>query len=81
MKLTNFIHQEDYRFTLFFKNGQSKEVDLKDLIEKHVSVKELETAQINPEWGCLEFNNGKVDIEPKTLYHYAYKNSEERKVA
>jgi len=40
MTLTNFIHQENYRFTLFFKSGQSKEVDLKDLIEKHVSLKE-----------------------------------------
>ncbi len=81
MKLTNFIHQEDYRFTLFLKNGQSKEVDLKDLIEKHVSFNELETAQINAEWGCLEFNDSRVDIEPKTLYHYAYKNNEQSKVS
>ncbi|NOQ14040.1 MAG: DUF2442 domain-containing protein [Methyloprofundus sp.] len=81
MKLTDFIHQEDYRFILFFKNGQSKEVDLKELIEKHVSLNELKTVKINLEWGCLEFNDGRVDIEPKTLYHYAYKNSEQSKVA
>ncbi|TXK92762.1 hypothetical protein BMR05_15630 [Methylococcaceae bacterium HT4] len=81
MKLTNFIHQKNYRFTLFFKNGQNKEVDLKGLIEKNVSLNDIETAQINYEWGCLEFNGGRVDIEPKNLYQYACQNSEQNKVA
>jgi len=56
-------------------------MDLKNLIEKYVPLNELETVQINPKWGCLEFNDGWVDIEPKTLYHYVCKNSEQSKVA
>ncbi len=31
---------------------------------------ELQTARINKEWGCLEFKDGAVDIEPVTLYKY-----------
>ncbi len=30
----------------------------------------LNTAHIAPEWRCLEFLNGHVDIDPKTLYRY-----------
>lgn len=72
MKLIKITPKKDYIFTLFFENGESKESDLKELIEKHVSLQQLKTAQINSDWGCLEFNNGMVDIEPKTLYNYAY---------
>ncbi|NOQ37145.1 MAG: DUF2442 domain-containing protein [Methylococcaceae bacterium] len=72
MKLIDIIHQTNYTFTLFFENGEKKDCDLKELIEKHVSLNQIKTAQINPEWGCLEFNEGRVDIEPKTLYNYAY---------
>jgi hypothetical protein len=42
------------------------------LIEKHVSLQQIKTAQINSDWGCLEFNKGMVDIEAKTLYNYVY---------
>lgn len=72
MKLVKFIYQQDYCFTLFFANGESKDVDLKALIGTYVALNELKTAQLNLEWGCLEFNKGDVDIEPKTLYRYAY---------
>jgi len=72
MKLIKFTHQVGYQFILFFENGESIECDLKNLIEKHVSLQQLKTAQINNDWGCLEFNAGMSDIEPKTLYHYAY---------
>jgi len=71
MKLIKFTHQKGYQFILFFENGQSKECGLKELIGKHVSLQQIKTAQINTEWGCLEFNDGMVDIAPKTLYHYA----------
>jgi hypothetical protein len=27
--------------------------------------------RIDPDWGCLEFNHGQVDIEPQTLYRFA----------
>ena len=71
MKLIKFKYQQDYIFALTFENGESIETDLKTLIEKHVSVKDLNTAQLNKEWGCLKFNNGMVDIEPKTLYQFS----------
>lgn len=71
MKLIKFKHQENYIFILTFENGESIETNLKTLIEKHVCIKDLNTAQLNQEWGCLEFNNGMVDIDPKTLYQFS----------
>lgn len=70
MKLIGFKHQQDYIFTLTFENGENAKVNLKNLIEKYVSKNNLNTAQLNKEWGCLEFNEGMVDIDPKTLYSY-----------
>ena len=72
MKLIKFTYQKNYKFILFFENGKKKESDLKKLIEKHVSLQQIKTAKINLDWGCLEFNNGMIDIEPKTLYNYVY---------
>ena len=80
MKLIKFTHQTDYTFILFFENGTSRECDLKALVEKYVSPQQIKTAQLNTEWGCLEFNNGMTDIEPKTLYHYAYINNKAYKI-
>jgi Protein of unknown function (DUF2442) len=71
MKLKDFEHCDAYRFLLTFENGEVKEADLFDLIGHHVSLDALNTARIDPEWGCLEFNNGMVDVEPKTLYKFA----------
>lgn len=71
MKLVNFNYQKSYIFILTFENGESIETDLKNLLEKYVDINSLNTAQLNKDWGCLEFNNGMVDIEPKTLYRYA----------
>lgn len=71
MKLKHFEHGNAYRFLLTFENGETKEADLMDLIGQHVSLEALDTARIDAEWGCLEFNGGKVDIEPKTLYQFA----------
>lgn len=70
MKLKHFEHLDAYRFVLTFENGLVKEADLQDLIGHHVSVEALNTARIDPEWGCLEFNGGSVDIEPKNLYRF-----------
>jgi len=75
MKLIKFVHKVNYIFTLFFDDKKHKEIDLQKLIGKHVSVDELTTAYINTEWGCLEFNAGRVDIEPKTLYHYTFSDT------
>ncbi len=71
MKLKHFEHIDAYRYLLIFENDEHKQVDLIDLIGNHVSLDQLNTAHIDPEWGCLEFNDGLVDIEPKTLYQYA----------
>ncbi|MDC9729245.1 MAG: DUF2442 domain-containing protein [Methyloprofundus sp.] len=79
MKLVKFIHNVNYVFTLFFDDKKKKEVDLQKLIGKYVSVNELVTAHINTEWGCLEFNAGQVDIEPKTLYHYTFSDTQSNK--
>ncbi|SJM90140.1 conserved hypothetical protein [Crenothrix polyspora] len=75
MKLVGFKQQENYLFTLTFENGESKETNLKNLLEKYIDVNGLNKAQLNKDWGCLEFNNGMVDIEPKTLYRYATQQS------
>lgn len=71
MKLIEFKQKKEYHFILKFMNGEVKEVDLKELIGKHVSLIDLKSAKLNEEWGCLEFKSGMVDIEPKTLYKYA----------
>ncbi|MDD5275508.1 MAG: DUF2442 domain-containing protein [Methylovulum sp.] len=70
MKLVSIKHQHDYFFALTFENGECKEADLKRVCGNYVSPDNLDTAQVNSEWGCLEFNNGRVDIDPKTLYRY-----------
>jgi len=71
MKLKHFEHIDVYRYLLIFENDEHKEVDLIELIGNYVSLDQLNTAHIDPEWGCLEFNGGQVDIEPKTLYQFA----------
>lgn len=73
IKIKEIQHQNDYSFLLKFENGEIISANLRDLISSYVNQQELNTARVNQEWGCLEFNNGKVDIEPKTLYHYAKK--------
>ncbi len=71
MKLEKFIIIHDYVFDLYFEDGTHKNLDLEELIKSKVSKTELKTAQIDKEWGCLEFKDGQVDINPKTLYSYA----------
>jgi len=52
------------------ENGEIIEVNLEKLIGTYVAKDALNTASIDQEWGCLEFNNGMADIEPKTLYEF-----------
>lgn len=75
MKLVDFKHQQNYLFSLTFANGECKVVDLKHLLEKHLDVADLSTARLDKDWGCLEFKDGMVDIEPKMLYRYANKET------
>ena len=72
MKLQNFKQIDGYSFFLAFDNGLQKEVDLQELLKDKVVLEELKSASIDKDWGCLEFKNGIVDIEPKTLYKYAF---------
>lgn len=71
MKLKQFEHRGNYVFALSFNNGEFMETDLSPLIENYVSISEVNSARIDPDWGCLEFKNGAVDIEPITLYQWA----------
>jgi hypothetical protein len=71
MKLKEIEYKKDYFFLLKFENGEVENTNLKTLISSYVEPKDLGTAHINSEWGCLEFKNGAVDIEPKTLYQYS----------
>jgi len=75
MKLQNF-QNTGFEFSLLFANGDNVIVNLKALIGEHVSESDLSSAVIDAEWGCLEFCNGSIDIEPLTLYHYALKHGD-----
>lgn len=70
MKLTHFEQHEAYQFSLTFENGEFFEADLQGLIGRYVTEDSLVTARLDKDWGCLEFLDGRVDIEPKTLYRY-----------
>jgi hypothetical protein len=70
MKLQSF-NNEGFIFSLRFANGESARVDLQPLIGAYVSEEHLASARIDPDWGCLEFCAGAVDISPATLYRYA----------
>ena len=70
MKLEQFEIKKDYIFMLKFENGITRTIDLSDLIKSKVKPEEIKTAHIDKDWGCLEFNDGMVDISPKTLYNY-----------
>ncbi len=78
MKLHQFEQLQSYLFLLSFENGETCQADLEDLIGQHVTVDNLRTAHINLDCGCLEFLDGRVDIEPKTLYRYARSASEKQ---
>ncbi len=80
MKLINFRQLNGYFFNLNFENGEVKTVDLSELLQAYVSEQDLNSAHLNKEWGCLEFNQGMVDIEPKTLYRYALQKTESRRI-
>jgi len=70
MKLKEFKNLGHYHFILQFENGEMKDADLKNLISDKVKENELKTAHIDKDWGCLEFNDGMIDIEPNTLYKF-----------
>ncbi len=74
MKLVNFQNLGNYNFIFKFENGETKQANLYDLIHSKVLPTELNTANIDKDWGCLEFKNGFVDIEPNTLYKFIKNN-------
>ncbi|WP_044407830.1 DUF2442 domain-containing protein [Thiomicrospira microaerophila] len=72
MKLKSFVYKHGYVFLLEFTNHRTCEIDLSPLLKAYIKPLDMLTAQIDPEWGCLMFKNGMVDIEPKTLYSFAF---------
>jgi len=70
MRLIKYKNLDNYKFYFEFSNRDSGEVNIKNLIGKYIAKDELSTANLNEEWGCLEFKKGLVDIEPKTLYKF-----------
>ena len=73
MKLLRFKNLGNYNFLFQFENGEEKKSNIQKLIAKKISIEELKTARIDPDWKCLEFNEGMFDIEPKTLYNFCKK--------
>ncbi len=74
MKLKDYKIVDGYIFSLTFEDDMTKIIDLSSLIQSKVSKSEVSTAKIDKEWGCLEFKDGTIDIEPKTLYNFAISN-------
>lgn len=70
MKLKSFKQKNGFEFIFEFENGERKEADIEQLVLKYLQPNELSSAKLNDEWGCLEFKDGAVDIEPTTLYKY-----------
>jgi hypothetical protein len=60
-----------FQFSITFASNETLDVDLFELIGKHLKPEEVSTMNVNSEWGCLEFKEGNVDIEPLTLYKFA----------
>ncbi|MGE4501678.1 MAG: DUF2442 domain-containing protein [Thiomicrospira sp.] len=75
MKLQSFQHKKNYVFSFVFADHSYAEADLSPLIQAYVEPAEIDSAEIDPEWGCLTFKNGMVDIEPKTLYTFVRKGA------
>ncbi len=75
MKLTKIENLGNYYFNLGFDNNSLSKFNIKSLIENKISIDDLKTAQLNKEWDCLEFKDGIIDIEPKTLYNFCFKQN------
>ena len=71
MKLDKFTNIEEYVFKFDFEDGTHKIVDIGPLIQSKVSTEDIKSAHIDKDWGCLEFNDGMIDIDPGTLYAFA----------
>lgn len=78
MRLLHFKRTVGFEFLLTFENGETIEVDLQPLLGAYLSEEHVASARIDPDWGCLEFRHGSVDIAPSTLYRFA---TSHRKVA
>ncbi|MGD9888284.1 MAG: hypothetical protein AB7S56_03345 [Halothiobacillaceae bacterium] len=70
MKLTALQHKYAYVFDLGFDGEWVFNVDLKPLVGAYIAEEELNTAAIDADWGCLVFKDGRVDVEPRTLYKF-----------
>lgn len=64
---------DGYRLGLEFSNGERRVLDMTPLLDKGV-FKELRDknifagVNINPDFGCLEWKNGEIDIDTYTAF-------------
>lgn len=72
MKRVAYKHLGAYRFSFRFVNGEEREADLQPLIGEYVAVDQAASVRLDPEWGCLEFADGRIDIAPATLYRFVH---------
>jgi hypothetical protein len=75
MKIISSKYMNNYKFSLTFISKETMEVDLFPPFGSYLNQDNLNTMNVNLEWGYLEFLEGKVNIEPKTLYKYAKNQS------
>ncbi len=65
-------YEGDYRIRLFFRNGKSGTVDLKDYIcadELYSDIRNpAEFSKFTIEFGTITWKNGEIDIAPEILY-------------
>ena len=78
MKLAKFEQEAGFEFAVWFENGERVTVNLELLIGNFVSAEQLALGEIDADRGCLQFQNGGVDIEPTTLYRYAMASAKAR---
>lgn len=70
-KLVSARHLEHYLFFLEFSGGKRLGCDLSPLLAAHLKESDLDSMKVDPDWGCLEFLDGQVDIDPRTLFRWA----------
>ncbi len=70
MKLKTCRFFDGYNAELTFENGEQFRADMAELLRAYVAPNQLGSAHIDAEWGCLEFCDGAVDIEPQSLYRF-----------
>ena len=64
---------DGHRLSLCFSNGQNRVLDMSPLLDKGVfkalrDESVFNDVKINPDFGCLEWKDGEIDIDTDTAY-------------